>query len=61
VARKSVTEFILASVCEKAEQILLDQRLFIVDEQIWQTFQDALDRPPRVNAGLRKLISEPAL
>lgn len=60
-ARKSVTEFILASVCEKAEQILLDQRLFIVDEQAWQTFQDAIERPARVNAGMRKLISEPAI
>jgi len=60
-ARKSVTEFILTSVCEKAEQILLDQRLFMVDEETWQTFQDAIDRPARVNAGLQELISEPAI
>ena len=59
--RKSVTEFVLTSVCEKAEQVLLDQRIFIVDEQTWQTFQEAIERPARLNMGLRELISEPAI
>ncbi len=58
---KSITEFVLASVCEKAEQVLLDQRLFIVDEQTRQTFQEAIERPARLNTGLRELVSEPAI
>jgi len=59
--RKSVTEFVLSSVCEKAEQTLLDQRLFMVDEQTWLALQDALERPVLVNKGLQSLISEPAI
>lgn len=61
VAQKSVTEFVLSSVCEKAEQTLLDQRLFMVDEDTWTAFQDALQRPAQVKADLQTLISEPAI
>lgn len=59
--RKSVTEFVLSSVCEKAEQTLLDQRLFMVDEQTWLAFQDALARPPQSKTGLQSLLAEPAI
>jgi len=61
VTRKSITEFVLTSVCEKAEQTLLDQRLFMVDEQTWLAFQDALERPAQVKTGLQALIAEPAI
>ena len=59
--RKSVTEFVLTSVCEKAEQTLLDQRLFMVDEQTWLAFQDALERPAQVKKGMQSLLAEPAI
>jgi len=59
--RKSVTEFVLSSVCEKAEQTLLDQRFFMVDEQTWLAFQDALDRPAQAKKGLQSLMAEPAI
>ena len=59
--RRSVTEFVLSSVCEKAEQTLLDQRLFMVDEQTWLAFQDALERPAQAKKGLQSLIAEPAI
>jgi len=59
--RKSVTEFVLSSVCEKAEQTLLDQRLFMVDEENWLAFQAALERPALVKMGLQSLIAEPAI
>jgi uncharacterized protein (DUF1778 family) len=61
VARKSITEFVLTSVCEKAEQTLLDQRLFIVDENTWRAFLDALERPAQVKTGVQALIAEPAI
>jgi uncharacterized protein (DUF1778 family) len=61
VTRKSVTEFVLSSVCEKAEQTLLDQRFFMVDEQTWLAFQDALERPAQAKEGLQSLIAEPAI
>lgn len=59
--QKSVTEFVLTSACEKAEQTLLDQRLFMVDEQTWLAFQDALERPAQVKTGMQALIAEPAI
>ena len=59
--RKSVSEFVLSSVCEKAEQTLLDQRLFMVDEQTWLAFQDALERPAQVKKGMQSLLAEPAI
>ena len=59
--RKSVTEFVLSSVCEKAEQTLLDQRLFMVDEQTWLAFQDALESPAQAKKGMQSLIEEPAI
>ena len=60
-ARKSVTEFVLSSVCEKAEQTLLDQRFFMIDEQAWLAFQAALERPAQAKKGLQSLIAKPAI
>ena len=60
-SRKSITEFVLSSACEKAEQTLLDQRFFMVDEQTWLLFQDALEKPAHAKKGLQSLIAEPAI
>jgi uncharacterized protein (DUF1778 family) len=60
VAHKSLTDFILDSACLAAEQTLLDQRLFIANNQDYQALLDLLDRPARSNAGLKKLFSKPA-
>jgi len=61
VSRRSITEFILSSACEKAEQTLLDQRLFMVDENTWSEFQDVLERPAQMKTGLQELVAEPAV
>jgi uncharacterized protein (DUF1778 family) len=60
VAHKSLTEFILDSACQAAEQTLLDQRLFMVSGGQYQDLLDLLERPPEENAGLRELFSQPA-
>lgn len=56
VAHKSLTEFILDSACQAAEQTLLDQRLFLVSGEQYQAFMDLLDRPEQPNEGLRDLL-----
>ena len=61
VAQKSITEFVLTSACEKAEQTLLDQRLFLIDEEAWKLFQEVLERPARVIPELKNLIETPAI
>ncbi len=57
VAHKSLTDFILDSACQAAEQTLLDQRLFLVSGGEYQALLDLLDRPAQDNPGLRDLFS----
>lgn len=54
----NVTEFIMRSACEKAEQWLADQTRFLLDDEQWKAFMAALDRPPKDNPRLRRLFKE---
>lgn len=60
VAHKSLTDFILDSACQAAEQTLLDQRFFMASGSQYQTLMDLLDRPEQDNEGLRDLFSRKA-
>lgn len=60
VSRKSLTEFIMDSAYKAAEETLLDQRLFLVDGDRYQSLLELLDRPPSVNSGLRDLFAKKA-
>ncbi len=57
VTHKSLTEFILDSACQAAEQTLLDQRLFMVSGRQYEALMNLLERPAQVNDGLRDLFS----
>src|ERR1035438_1841369 len=54
----NVTEFIMRSAREKAEQALADQRRFELDEEPWKAFIALLDRPPQDKPRLRRLFKE---
>jgi uncharacterized protein (DUF1778 family) len=56
-AHKSLTDFILESACQAAEQTLIDQRLFVISGDQAQSLLDLLERPAKDNAGLRDLFS----
>lgn len=60
LANKSLTDFILDTAYQAAEQTLLDQRLFLLDGEQAQAFVELLDRPAQENPGLRDLFSRPA-
>ena len=60
VAHKSLTDFILDSACQAAEQTLLDQRLFMVSGSQYQALMDLLDRPEQSSEGLRDLFARQA-
>lgn len=60
VAHKSLTDFILDSACQAAEQTLLDQRLFMVSVQQYQALMALLDSPTQENIGLQDLMSQQA-
>lgn len=55
----NITEFILRSAREKAEQSLADQTRFVLDDKQWKAFMSALDRPAREKPRLRQLFKEP--
>lgn len=57
IAHKSMTDFILDSAYQAAEQTLLDQRLFLVSGSQSHALLDLLDRPAQDNTGLRDLFS----
>jgi len=56
-AHKSLTDFILESACQAAEQTLIDQRLFVVSTDKALSLLDLLERPAEDNSGLRDLFS----
>src|SRR5712671_2160596 len=55
----NVTDFIMRSAREKAEQALSDQTRFVLDAKQWKAFLAALDRPARNKPRLRRLFREP--
>ncbi len=58
LVNKDRTSFILEVACREAENILLDQRLFQLDDSAFLAFEEALDRPVPPNAKLKNLLSE---
>lgn len=54
---KSRSDFMLETACREAEAVLLDRRLFVLDEEKYQQFLELLDAPPTVNQNLRKLMN----
>lgn len=60
VAGKNRSDFMLDAAKQKAEETLLDQRLFLLNEKDMKAFTDVLDNPPEPNAAFRKLMSTPA-
>jgi len=57
----NVTDFILESACERAEQTIADQSHFVVDQRTLDLFMKALDEPPRPISQVRKLFSDPSI
>ncbi len=55
---KTVTEFLIEAGIDAAENALADQRVFRLDEQRWQAFQDILDRPVADKPRLARLLAE---
>ena len=59
--RRSVSDFVLKSALDRADETLADQRVWTLDAEQWKKFQEALDAPPRDNPRLRKLLTEPSI
>ena len=56
VLGKTRTDFVLEASRRAAEEALLDQTVFAVNEAGWQAFVSALDMPPTRNDRLHKTM-----
>jgi uncharacterized protein (DUF1778 family) len=57
----SVSTFVLRAATEAAADVLADRRVFVLGQDAWQVFDEALARPAGDVAGLRELLSEPTV
>lgn len=53
---KTRTEFMIDSARRQAVDVLLDQRLFVLDSERYNAFMHALDNPPAPGPKLRSLL-----
>lgn len=53
---KTRTEFMIDSARRQAVDVLLDQRLFVLDPKRYDAFMHALDNPPGPGPKLRSLL-----
>ncbi len=53
---KTRTEFMIESARREAIDVVLDQRLFVLDPERYDTFINALDNPPAPGPKLRSLL-----
>lgn len=58
---KNVSEFLLDAGVIAANQALADRRHFVLNDEQWQAFEQALDRPVQTKSRLKKLLSEPGV
>ncbi|MDQ2901029.1 MAG: DUF1778 domain-containing protein [Acidobacteriota bacterium] len=53
---RSRSDFMLETACREAKTVLLDRRYFVVPEAAFKQFTALLDKPPRDNPRLRRLL-----
>lgn len=57
----SFTSFVRWAAVSEARRVLADRTRFELEQNEWQEFNELLDRPPQVPAGLRELFSKPGV
>ena len=56
VSHRTLTDFVVEAAVVEADRVLGDRTRFVLDEDQWTRFSDALDREPRDIPGLTKLF-----
>jgi len=57
---KNRSDFMLETACREAEAVLLDQRVFTLDDKAYAKFLSLLDAPLKANRKLRALLKTKA-
>ena len=60
VRHKSMTDFVVEAAIEVAEDILLNQRIFMADDNQMEEFLRVMDSPVSENPLLQKTLGTPA-
>lgn len=53
---RSRSDFMLDTACREAEAVLLDRRYFALSAEAFKKFKTMLDRPPKDNPQLQRLL-----
>jgi len=61
LCHKNVSEFLLDAGITAADQALANRCRFVLDDDMWREFQQALDAPPKPLPRLKNLLSKPGL
>ena len=59
--QRSVSDFVLHSALDRADETLPDRRYFGLNAEQWTAFMEALDAPPRDLPRVRELFSKPSI
>ena len=57
--QRSVSDFVLTSALERADEALADRRAISLNTADWTKFLAALDAPPRPMPRMKRLLREP--
>jgi uncharacterized protein (DUF1778 family) len=57
----SMSMFVLAAATKAAADVLADRRVFVLDQDAWRAFDEALSRPATDVSGLRELFATPTV
>ena len=58
---RTVSDFVLKSALDRADETLADRRVWKLNAEQWEKFQQALDAPPRFHAAMHRLLTEPSI
>lgn len=58
---KTLSEFVLDQAYEQAQRILSDNGDYVLNDQQWERFLDALEAPVKDLPNVRKLFNEPSI
>lgn len=53
----TISQFILLHACQQASQVLAEQRVFTVNQHVWQAMQEALSAPPKTLPAMQDLLN----
>ena len=58
---KTVSDFLLENGLSAAVEALTDRKVFALNDEQWQQFNDLLDRPVQHKPALEKLLTTPSI